>query len=44
MGVSRKKFPVTPAGIDPGTVRLVTQWYYVFILSSIFHTGYSSIF
>ena len=24
-GVPRKKFPVTPTGIDPGTVRLVTQ-------------------
>ena len=24
-GVPRKKFPVTPQGIDPGTVRLVTQ-------------------
>ena len=24
-GVSRKKSPVTPPGIDPGTVRLVAQ-------------------
>jgi len=24
-GVPRKKFPVTPPGIDPGTVRLVAQ-------------------
>ena len=25
VGVPRKKFPVTPPGIDPGTVRLVAQ-------------------
>ena len=24
-GIPRKKFPVTPPGIDPGTVRLVAQ-------------------
>jgi len=31
-GVPRKKFPVTPPGIDPGTFRLVAQCHNIIIL------------